>query len=79
MIGYRNKLEDCTQYLPAPVKPQQNKNSVNVKCISSKVKLLYAAFGLEAASQPVCKDEVPRSEVVYTWFFLDFCYLSLFL
>lgn len=65
MIGYRNKLEDCTQYLPAPVKPQQNKNSVNVKCISSKVKLLYAAFGLEAASQPVCKNEVPRSEVVY--------------
>jgi len=65
MIGYRNRLVDCTQYLPAPAKPQKSKNYVDVKCISSKVKLLYAAFGLEAASQPVCKNEKPRSEVVY--------------
>merc|ERR1712226_544370 len=63
MIGYRNKLEDCTKFLPAPVKPVQK--TPNVKCISSKVKLLYAAFGLEQASQPVCKNEEPKSEVVY--------------
>ena len=62
MIGYRNKLEDCRKYLPAPTKP---KVEVEVKCISSKVKLLYAAFGLDQASQPVCDDEEVKSEVVY--------------
>ena len=65
MIGYRNKLEDCTKYLPPPTKPVEK---VDVKCVSSKVKLLYAAFGIDH-NQPVCKNEKPKAEVVYTFDF----------
>merc|ERR1711879_29428 len=62
MLGYRNRLVDCKKHLSPPV--QKPKVTADVKCINAKVKLLYAAFGFEEASQPVCKTE-QKAEVFY--------------